>query len=359
MPAPLADPDRFAALASAVSDPIRRYLWRRTDPVIADDVLAATLDVLRRQGAPGPEPITASLAAARGQLQEARRMQRRQVMLAQPVAVVDPPRLPLAEDAARGLERVRLALSRTPEPVAEPLRLWAWEGLAPDGIAAVLGISEEAAATRLERGQRSLAEEAGAGLGGSGADEGLLAELRDLLRAIDPVAALPPLTADELAALIAGEHERATLPRRRSPWLIAGVGALSAGAAASLLLPFALGVGVGSSSALQLPAVAGAACSPVSASVLAPAQLAFRAEVRSIDAGTVTLQVLDRFVGDVEDSVTVRQTQQPAVDGAPIVFESGVDYLIAANDDVIVTCGLSGQSSPELMQLYREAFGPR
>ncbi|KZX22334.1 hypothetical protein ACH61_00487 [Rathayibacter tanaceti] len=97
-------------------------------------------------------------------------------------------------------------------------------------------------------------------------------------------------------------------------------------------------------------------CSPVTAAALAPAQLAFRAEVRSIDRRTVTLRVLERFAGEVGDSVTVGQGRESAVDGAPIAFETGVDYLIAADGDTILTCGLSGQSSPELAALYREAF---
>ncbi|WP_161489620.1 hypothetical protein, partial [Rathayibacter tanaceti] len=134
--------------------------------------------------------------------------------------------------------------------------------------------------------------------------------------------------------------------------------ALSAAAAASLLLPFALGVGGGSTSTLTLPSTGGpsAMCSPVTAAALAPAQLAFRAEVRSIDRRTVTLRVLERFAGEVGDSVTVGQGRESAVDGAPIAFETGVDYLIAADGDTILTCGLSGQSSPELAALYREAF---
>ncbi|PPF57197.1 hypothetical protein C5C55_07655 [Rathayibacter sp. AY1C2] len=186
-------------------------------------------------------------------------------------------------------------------------------------------------------------------------------DVRRLLRTVDPARSLPALDRDELAEQIAaatGEGTRTVHSRRRSPWLIVGVGALSAGAAASLLLPFALGVGGGRTSTLILPSTGGpmAACSPVTAAALAPAQLAFRAEVRSIDGSTVTLHVLERYAGEVGDGVTVTQGRETAADGAPIVFETGVDYLVAADGDTILTCGLSGESSPELAALYQEAF---
>ncbi|NRG41351.1 hypothetical protein HRK28_10520 [Rathayibacter sp. VKM Ac-2835] len=207
-------------------------------------------------------------------------------------------------------------------------------------------------------------------------------ELRRLVRSTDPAEGLAPLTRAQLAehreramgAQASGgqalgepgtephDSDPTAVHRRRSPWLIVGVGALAVGAAASLLLPFALGVTTGgSASALRLPATGGPMdiCAPVTAEALAPSQLAFRAEVASIDDGTVTLRVIDRFAGDVGDAVSVTQAAESAVDGAPIVFERGVDYLIAADGDTILTCGLSAADSPELTSLYREAFAQR
>lgn len=214
-------------------------------------------------------------------------------------------------------------------------------------------------------------------------------ELRRLVRSTDPAEGLAPLTGAQLAEhreramsdrtrstagdraqgdrattdpAAAPDPDPAAVRRRRSPWLIVGVGALAVGAAASLLLPFALGVTTGgSASALRLPATGGPMdlCAPVTAEALAPSQLAFRAEVASIDDGTITLRVIDRFAGDVGDTVAVTQAEESAVDGAPIVFERGVDYLIAADGDTILTCGLSATDSPELTSLYREAFAQR
>lgn len=161
MPAPLAGPDRFAAVAAAVADPVRRYLWRRTDSATADDVLAATLSVLWRRSADVPEddPVPWAIGVARLQLQNARRMQRRQVMLAQRIAVVDPPQVQIDEGEASGAEEtVRLVLARMREQDAELLRLWAWEELDVRGIAAVLGVTANAVSIRLHRARRRFAE---------------------------------------------------------------------------------------------------------------------------------------------------------------------------------------------------------
>lgn len=361
MPDPLADPERFAALAAAVADPVRRYLWRRTDDAQADDVLAATLDVLHRRAddLPDVDPVAWAIGVARLQLQSARRHQRRQVLLAQRIGVAEPP-LQHSDEHSDAEAAVRLALARVRESDAELLRLWSWEGLDVPGIGVVQAEPAEALALRLDRARREFTELHTAAPGRGGGDDP-----RALLRSVDPAGSLPPLAPVELAAHIAAatggpctERPPATA-RRRSPWLIAGVGALSAGAAASLLLPFALGVGGGSSSSFQLYATGGpgAVCSPVTEAALAPAQVAFRAEVSGIDAAVVTLRVLDRYAGDVGDSVTVTHSTESAV--APITFEKGVDYLLAADGDTILTCGLSGPSSPELTRLYREAFATR
>jgi RNA polymerase sigma-70 factor (ECF subfamily) len=77
--------------------------------------------------------------------------------LAARLAVVDPPRpVPAAEapdtDLAEALARLRTA-------EAEILRLWAWEDLGPTEIAAVLGISANAASIRLHRAKGTLRDE--------------------------------------------------------------------------------------------------------------------------------------------------------------------------------------------------------
>lgn len=161
MPAPLAGPDRFAVLAGAVADPVRRYLWRRTDEATADDVLAATLSVLWRRLAdvPDDDPIAWSIGVARLQLQNARRMQRRQVLLTQRIAVVDPPQEVHGADGPSATDdAVRFVLSRLRESDAELLRLWSWEELDARQIGEVLGITPNAASIRLHRARLRFAE---------------------------------------------------------------------------------------------------------------------------------------------------------------------------------------------------------
>ncbi|PTL71658.1 hypothetical protein C1I63_01545 [Rathayibacter caricis DSM 15933] len=337
---PLADPERFAVLAATVADPVRRYLWRRADAGTADDVLALTITVLRERRIAPPDPVAQALAIARALLRNALRGQRRQSLLSQRLALVEPPQLQTDEESRRLHDRVRLALSRVAESDAEPLRLWAWDGLDAHAIGIVLGMPEEDATDRLERGRRRIGQEL---LRGSPERDG---DLRALLRAIDPAASLPPLSDRELAVVLAGTDRDDAPPRRRSPWLIAGVGALAVAAIASLLLPLAFALAT--SSARLSGATNGCPADPAAA--LASAQVAFRAEVRSIDDGTVELRVLERFAGEVGDSVTVTQ-------GRGVTWQTGTDYLLAADENALLGCGLTGPSSPELTGLYEDVFG--
>lgn len=162
MPDPLAGPDRFPAVAAAVADPVRRYLWRRTDEATADDVLAATLSVLWRRIADVPEgdPVPWAIGVARLQLQNARRVQRRQILLTHRITVVDPPAVQVdgQEGPSEVDETVRLVLARMRESDAELLRLWSWEGLSAPAIAEVLGITANAVSIRLHRARRRFAQ---------------------------------------------------------------------------------------------------------------------------------------------------------------------------------------------------------
>jgi RNA polymerase sigma-70 factor (ECF subfamily) len=150
--------ERFEALAPSVIDAVRRYLARRTDPATADDVLSETLLVCWRRLDDVPDvPLPWAYGVARNCLANAARGDRRRMRLAARLAVVDPPRpVPAAEapdtDLAEALARLRTA-------EAEILRLWAWEDLGPTEIAAVLGISANAASIRLHRAKGTLRDE--------------------------------------------------------------------------------------------------------------------------------------------------------------------------------------------------------
>ncbi|MET3425770.1 RNA polymerase sigma-70 factor (ECF subfamily) [Actinoplanes tereljensis] len=165
--------ERFEALAPAVIDAVRRYLARRTDPATADDVLSETLLICWRRldEMPG-EYLPWAYGVARRCLANAERAQRRQMRLAVRIAAVDDfvVRPPEAAD-----DELATAMAGLRGEDAEILRLWAWEDLAPAQIAAVLGITANAASIRLHRAKQRLRDElrkTGAGAGHEESTEG-------------------------------------------------------------------------------------------------------------------------------------------------------------------------------------------
>ena len=164
-----AEREAFRALVAEVADPVRRYLWRRTDEATADEVLGETLVVLWRRADDVPEErIAWSIGIARKLLGNAQRGARRRDGLVQRILSLDPP-AQAAPDAAAGDDHddhddhdrdaaVRRALARLRPGEAELLRLWVWEDLEPRQIAAVLGITANAASVRLHRAKRRFAE---------------------------------------------------------------------------------------------------------------------------------------------------------------------------------------------------------
>ncbi|MGH3361094.1 MAG: RNA polymerase sigma factor [Nocardioides sp.] len=150
---------RFEHLARELIEPLRRFLFRRTDPDTADDVLADTLLVLWRRLDDVPEhALPWAYGVARHCLANAERGQRRRQRLAARIATVDRPFEPAPEPGESG-ELVTEALDALREEDAELLRLWAWEQLAPGEIATVLEITANAAGIRLHRAREKLREE--------------------------------------------------------------------------------------------------------------------------------------------------------------------------------------------------------
>lgn len=148
--------DRFTGLAQVVADPVQRYLVRRTDPDTAQDVLADTFLVLWRRldDLPHDDPVPWSIAVARGCLANARRAARRQQRLVQRLGQQPrDPGQPVLDDAD-----LHDALGRLPEQDRELVQLWAWEQLAPQEIAVVLGVTPNAVRIRLHRARAKLAE---------------------------------------------------------------------------------------------------------------------------------------------------------------------------------------------------------
>ncbi|WP_375390165.1 RNA polymerase sigma factor [uncultured Amnibacterium sp.] len=149
---------RFASLADACLEPVRRYLARRADAATAEDVLADVLLVCWRRldEVPADAALPWAIGVARNQLRNAQRGVRRQERAAARLA--DEQRV---AGGSPDVSALRDALGALRPADAELLRLWAWEGLQPADLAVALGISPNAAAIRLHRAKRRLADELG------------------------------------------------------------------------------------------------------------------------------------------------------------------------------------------------------
>lgn len=172
---------RFRALAALVAEPVRRYLARRCDAATADEVLSDVLLVCWRRldDVPGEpaESIPWAIGVARNLLANAQRAERRRDRLTAKIIALDPPPLsaPVVDDDGDDAVAVRDALTRLRRDDAELLGLWAWEGLESPQLATVLGISANAAAIRLHRAKKRLADElrkSAAPAGHVGSEEG-------------------------------------------------------------------------------------------------------------------------------------------------------------------------------------------
>ncbi len=152
--------ERFEEVAALVTEPVRRFLARRTDADTADDVLAETLLVCWRRLSDvpdGDEALPWAYAVARNALANAERGLRRQRRLAYRITVVDPPS-EAPPEPEEGDDRVAAALARLRPDEAELVRLWAWEQLSPAEIATVLDLTPNAVSIRLHRARGKLRE---------------------------------------------------------------------------------------------------------------------------------------------------------------------------------------------------------
>lgn len=155
---------RFEALAHVVVEPLHRYLVRRAEAGVADDILSETLLVFWRRidEVPGlkagamidPDDVLPwCYGVARGCLANARRADRRRLRLVErliqtreplPTGTADHSALYAALDKLAVLDR-------------EVVLLWAWEELTPREIAEVTGMTPNAVSIRLHRAKKKLA----------------------------------------------------------------------------------------------------------------------------------------------------------------------------------------------------------
>jgi len=225
------------------------------------------------------------------------------------------------------------------------------------------------------------------------------ARLRERLRHLDPAAGLEPTPELTVARLLAQarEDQLAGLPetrqtgvhdRSRLTWLvaaaalvlIAGVGAVVLldrdsgpppaaapssdptveGAEPSAPSSDAAGTGAptGETTVLGVPGGVGTArCAVPAPEVLARQTLAFDAVVTEVQDGLVTLEPSMFFAGEPATQVQVQAPPEVlqqlllAVD-----FQEGERYLVAATGGEVAVCGYSGAWTPDLEQLYLEAF---
>jgi hypothetical protein len=108
---------------------------------------------------------------------------------------------------------------------------------------------------------------------------------------------------------------------------------------------------------LSAPPAVEAKCAVPTAEILATQEIALAGTVVAIDDDTVTIETTTVYAGDVGDHVEVEAL--PADLQALILgvdFEVGGHFLVAASEGQVAICGLSGTASPELQQLYEEAF---
>lgn len=152
------DRQRFETLYRRAFRPVSAYALRRSGPTDAADVVAETFAVAWRRvrDVPdGPDDIPWLLGVARNVLANQRRSNRRRNAVTAALAHALEPARPPHEPGGGALAA---ALARLPEDQQELLRLVAWDGLRPRELAVLFGCTPNAAAIRLHRARRALAD---------------------------------------------------------------------------------------------------------------------------------------------------------------------------------------------------------
>lgn len=159
----MSDQERFETLVRSVAEPLRRYVMRRVDHDLADEVVADALLVMWRRldDVPAENPLPWCFGVTRLCLNNALRTRRRQQNLVVRIARLDPPLVQPTDAEPVADAELHAALNRLSEDDRELLRLWAWESLTPSEIAVVLAVSANAVSIRLHRARKRLATQMG------------------------------------------------------------------------------------------------------------------------------------------------------------------------------------------------------
>ncbi|NAZ82724.1 hypothetical protein GTR02_12925 [Kineococcus sp. R8] len=188
--------------------------------------------------------------------------------------------------------------------------------------------------------------------------------LRALLRRADPARDLLPLEAEhvhtkgERVMAIDEQEQVRGAGRERRPARRRFVAAAAGFAVAASVATVFLTAREPAPTTTFTTAVAdpSASCAVLTPEALAQRQTAFEAEVTAVAGQQVTLEVLARFKGDVDDRVVVRQPAEGQDDSSAVPFVAGERYLLAADGGVIAGCGASGPAGDDLRSLYDRAF---
>lgn len=150
----------FESIADEVYEPVRRYLLRRLVREDAEEVLDDVLLTLWRRldEVPPHGVLPWCYGVARRHVANHRRSHRRRQALWDRLAS-QPQQLVLDPHGGDSDVDMATAFERLSASDREVLRLWAWEGLEPQQIAAVLGSSVNAATLRLSRAKKKLGSE--------------------------------------------------------------------------------------------------------------------------------------------------------------------------------------------------------
>ena len=162
------------------------------------------------------------------------------------------------------------------------------------------------------------------------------------------------------------------LEPRRKCWTVAALGAAAAGALAfagaaiggvfdggepnlavdppPIEQPSVLALSGGDTDPMMM------SCLAIDASIIAQSPVAFRGVVDTIEGDTVTLTVDGWYQGGDAQVVTITAPLGMEALIGGIAFEPGQAYLVSAYDGVVSYCGMSGPATPELQNLYDQAF---